>query len=217
VRRSRRAERRALADGGESRLHVALIRDFLRSRGPAGRAARRAVRIRFRIGQGPTAGTSGVAGIRTVVLKGDPGRPGLYTIMLRVPPKTRIAAHSHADDAVANGRLGELVLRLRRAGNHHGASMTVAFFVAGSSGKQIEGRNWPSATGCDEKPRYDRPSICGAPYKISGIWRRRMSAIAWRLEPRDGIPPERERGPNRKRWHLPENASIFRHKRIESK
>jgi len=47
------------------------------------------------------AGTSGVEGIRTVVLKGDPTGPGLYTILLRVPAHTRIAAHRHPDDRVA--------------------------------------------------------------------------------------------------------------------
>ena len=46
-------------------------------------------------------GTSGVAGIRTVVLKGDPSKAGLYTILLRVPAHTRIAAHRHPDDRVA--------------------------------------------------------------------------------------------------------------------
>ena len=46
-------------------------------------------------------GTSGVKGIETVVLKGDPKRPGLYTILLRVPAHTRIAAHTHPDDRVA--------------------------------------------------------------------------------------------------------------------
>jgi hypothetical protein len=47
------------------------------------------------------AGSCLASGIRTVVLKGDPDRPGLYTIMLRVPPQTRIAAHDHQDDRVA--------------------------------------------------------------------------------------------------------------------
>lgn len=49
----------------------------------------------------PGTGSSGVAEIRTVVLKGDPDQRGVYTIMLRVPPHTRIAAHSHVDDRVA--------------------------------------------------------------------------------------------------------------------
>jgi quercetin dioxygenase-like cupin family protein len=47
------------------------------------------------------AGTSGVTGIQTVVLKGDPNGPGLYTIMLKVPAHTRIQAHDHPDDRVA--------------------------------------------------------------------------------------------------------------------
>lgn len=49
----------------------------------------------------PGTGSSGVSGIQTVVIKGDPNRDGVYTIMLRVPPHTRIAAHSHRDDRVA--------------------------------------------------------------------------------------------------------------------
>jgi uncharacterized RmlC-like cupin family protein len=46
-------------------------------------------------------GTSGKAGIETVVLKGDPDKGGLYTIMLRIPAHTRIQAHTHPDDRVA--------------------------------------------------------------------------------------------------------------------
>jgi uncharacterized RmlC-like cupin family protein len=49
----------------------------------------------------PGTGSSGIASIQTVVLKGDPNQAGVYTIMLRVPPHTRIAAHSHRDDRVA--------------------------------------------------------------------------------------------------------------------
>jgi len=40
------------------------------------------------------AGTSGVAGIQTTVLLGDPAKPGLYTIRLSIPARyrrTRIA------------------------------------------------------------------------------------------------------------------------------
>jgi len=51
--------------------------------------------------RGATAGTSGVAGIRTTVLYGDPTKTGPYTIALRVPPNMRIAAHSHRDDRTA--------------------------------------------------------------------------------------------------------------------
>ncbi|MGH9511967.1 MAG: alpha/beta fold hydrolase [Terriglobales bacterium] len=49
----------------------------------------------------PGTGSSGVGGIQTVVLKGDPNESGVYTIMLRVPAHTHIAAHSHRDDRVA--------------------------------------------------------------------------------------------------------------------
>lgn len=46
-------------------------------------------------------GTSGVAGIQTVTLKGDPTKPGLYALLLRLGPNTRIEAHAHPDDRVA--------------------------------------------------------------------------------------------------------------------
>lgn len=47
-------------------------------------------------------GTSEKGGIQTVILKGNPNQPGLYTIVLRIPPHTKIAAHTHPDDRVAS-------------------------------------------------------------------------------------------------------------------
>lgn len=49
-------------------------------------------------GGGP--GTSGMAAVQSVVVHGDPSKPGLYTLMLRIPPHTRIAAHGHPDERV---------------------------------------------------------------------------------------------------------------------
>ena len=46
-------------------------------------------------------GTSGVGGTQTVVVKGDPTKPGLYTLLLRVGPNTKIEAHAHPDERVA--------------------------------------------------------------------------------------------------------------------
>src|SRR5262245_32977495 len=57
--------------------------------------------FKFPEGGAPGTGTSGVSGIRTVVLKGDPDGTGLYTIMLQVPAHTRIAPHDHQDDRIA--------------------------------------------------------------------------------------------------------------------
>jgi quercetin dioxygenase-like cupin family protein len=50
-------------------------------------------------GAGP--GSSGVAGIQTSVLAGDPTKPGPYKIRLSAPANTRIAAHSHRDERTA--------------------------------------------------------------------------------------------------------------------
>ena len=47
------------------------------------------------------AGTSGASGIETVVLKGDPTKPGLYMLQLRAAANLTIQAHSHKDDRVA--------------------------------------------------------------------------------------------------------------------
>jgi quercetin dioxygenase-like cupin family protein len=47
------------------------------------------------------AGTSGVAGIRTTVIAGDPTKDGPYTIRLSVPANTKIQAHTHRDNRTA--------------------------------------------------------------------------------------------------------------------
>lgn len=50
---------------------------------------------------GAVAGTSGLAGVETRVLSGDPTKAGLFAIEIKVPPNTRIAAHSHKDERTA--------------------------------------------------------------------------------------------------------------------
>jgi len=66
-----------------------------------GRATIRPGDVRWPPATSGGTGTSGAAGIQTVVLKGDPAKPGLYTLMLRAGPGLRIQAHSHGDDRVA--------------------------------------------------------------------------------------------------------------------
>ena len=87
---------------------VKLIQDFLKDQLPpappqsASAAEKRVTPSEFKFPiNAPGTGTSGVSGIQTVVLKGDPDKAGLYTIMLRIPAHTRIAAHIHQDDRVA--------------------------------------------------------------------------------------------------------------------
>ena len=57
--------------------------------------------VKWPAGTSSLVGTSGVSGIQTVILKGDPTKPGLYALLLRVGPNTRIDAHAHPDDRVA--------------------------------------------------------------------------------------------------------------------
>ena len=46
-------------------------------------------------------GSSGLPGVSTKVLFGDPSKAGFYTIVLFVPAQTTIPAHSHRDDRMA--------------------------------------------------------------------------------------------------------------------
>jgi pimeloyl-ACP methyl ester carboxylesterase len=93
---------------------VAKIRNFIDSpqsvvtpssevhpRGDVGEMRLTPAEYKFPHDSNPGTGSSGVGGIKTVVLKGDPNQAGMYTIVLRVPARTQIAAHSHRDDRVA--------------------------------------------------------------------------------------------------------------------
>jgi len=52
-------------------------------------------------------GSSGLPGVHTKVIFGDPSKAGFYTILLFVPAHTTIQAHSHRDDRVATVVSGE--------------------------------------------------------------------------------------------------------------
>lgn len=46
-------------------------------------------------------GSSNLDAVQVIVLHGDPSKKGLYTIIIKVAPNTRIAAHLHPDDRMA--------------------------------------------------------------------------------------------------------------------
>lgn len=52
-------------------------------------------------------GSSGLPGVHTKVLFGDPAKAGFYAILLFVPAHTTIQAHSHRDDRMATVVSGE--------------------------------------------------------------------------------------------------------------
>ena len=52
-------------------------------------------------------GSSGLPGIHTKVIFGDPSKVGFYVILLFVPAHTTIQAHSHRDNRVATVVSGE--------------------------------------------------------------------------------------------------------------
>ena len=52
-------------------------------------------------------GSSGLSGVHTKVIFGDPTKAGFYTILLFVPPHTTIQAHSHRDNRMAAVVSGE--------------------------------------------------------------------------------------------------------------
>jgi pimeloyl-ACP methyl ester carboxylesterase/uncharacterized RmlC-like cupin family protein len=83
---------------------IAAIRTFLQTGGaaavlPQTRLTAEAVGAMTRNRGG--AGTSGLNGVQTIVLSGDPNAPGPYAFEILVPPHTRIAAHTHRDNRTA--------------------------------------------------------------------------------------------------------------------
>jgi uncharacterized RmlC-like cupin family protein len=52
-------------------------------------------------------GSSGLAGVHTQVLFGDPAKAGFYSILLFVPAHVAIQAHTHRDNRVATVVSGE--------------------------------------------------------------------------------------------------------------
>ena len=52
-------------------------------------------------------GSSGLAGVHTKILFGNPEKAGFYTILLFVPAHTTIQAHSHRDNRLATVVSGE--------------------------------------------------------------------------------------------------------------
>ncbi len=50
---------------------------------------------------GPSApGSSNLKAVQVIVVFGDPSKAGLYTILLKVAPNTKIPAHLHPDDRI---------------------------------------------------------------------------------------------------------------------
>lgn len=106
-----------IADAGhwlmeeQPRATVAVIRSFLDGDNdsstplPQVRLTSAEVDARARGAGGP--GTSGLPGVETTVLSGNPNASGPYAIEIRVPAHTRIAAHTHRDARTAMVVSGE--------------------------------------------------------------------------------------------------------------
>lgn len=58
--------------------------------------------LRAQSGSDGHTGASGVGGVRSKVVSGDPSRAGAYSLLLFVPPNTTIQAHSHRDNRMAS-------------------------------------------------------------------------------------------------------------------
>src|ERR1700743_3276500 len=46
-------------------------------------------------------GSSNYSAVKEIVIMGDPSKPGIYMILLKIAPNTKIAAHLHPDQRVA--------------------------------------------------------------------------------------------------------------------
>lgn len=82
----------------QSQATVAAIRTFLDAGRELPQTRLTSAQVDALAREGAGAGTSGVKGIQTTVLSGDPNVAGPYVIEIRVPARTRIAAHSHRDN-----------------------------------------------------------------------------------------------------------------------
>tara|TARA_R110001606_G_scaffold315394_1_gene462137 strand:- start:16 stop:1395 length:1380 start_codon:yes stop_codon:yes gene_type:complete len=86
---------------------ISAITSFLTSEtvgdgiGPEGEQRLTPVEADKIVGGGASAGTSGISGIQSVTISGDPTKMGLYSIEIRVPPNTHIPAHTHRDGRTA--------------------------------------------------------------------------------------------------------------------
>ena len=86
---------------------VAAIVDFLSADGSIKPRTLGVAEIGALARGGAGVGTSGVGGIQTIVLSGDPAKAGPYAIELKIPAHTRIAAHTHRDSRLATVVSGE--------------------------------------------------------------------------------------------------------------
>lgn len=90
-------------------------------------------------------GSSGLPGVHTKVLFGDPSKTEFYTILLFVPAHTTIQAHSHRDDRMGTVVSGEWHLGY---GKHFDASVLKAL-PPGSVYSEPCGDNHFAQTGVD--------------------------------------------------------------------
>ena len=69
--------------------------------------------VKWPAGAASLVGTSGVSGIQTVVLKGDPTKPGLYALLLRVGSEHEDRSARASRRSRRDGGHRHLVLRVR--------------------------------------------------------------------------------------------------------
>lgn len=96
-----------IADSGhwlieeQPRATIAAIRAFLNADNALAQLRLTPAEVETHARSGAGAGTSGLSGIQTTVLSGDPNMPGPYAIEIRVPAHMQIAAHRHRDNRTA--------------------------------------------------------------------------------------------------------------------
>jgi quercetin dioxygenase-like cupin family protein len=69
------------------------------------------------------------AGAQAAVLAGDPGKPGVFTIRLKMPPGYRVPRHWHPTDEAVTLIEGDLTLSMGEAGMAHDGALMPGDFV----------------------------------------------------------------------------------------
>jgi quercetin dioxygenase-like cupin family protein len=69
------------------------------------------------------------AGVQAAVLAGDPGKPGVFTLRLKMPPGYRVPRHWHPADEAVTLVEGDLTLSMGEDGTAHDGSLSPGDFV----------------------------------------------------------------------------------------
>lgn len=137
--------------------------------------------VRMNQGGSNQVGSSGLAGVTTTVLFGDPSHAGFYTIVLFVPAQTTIPAHSHRDDRMAAVVSGEWQFGYGDRFDEPALKSLPAGSVYSNQGKRI------TSHGVAASPSWLKSPALVPPTRITSIRRMRPERLVDRVVTTDKV------------------------------